>query len=45
MNALDKRAISIDDRDTGEESKRSMNEFSMSAARSVALFVEPNKTP
>ena len=45
MKALDKRAIRMDDLDTGDESSRSIKEFSISPAKSVALFVDPNRTP
>ena len=44
MNALDRRAIRIDDLDTGDESSRSIKDFRY-RRQSVALFVDPNRTP
>ena len=41
MNALDRRAR-IDDLDTGDESSRSIKD-AISPAKSVALFVDPNR--
>ena len=35
----------MDDLYTGDESRRSIKEFSISPAKSVALFVEPKRTP
>jgi hypothetical protein len=45
MKALANRARRIEALETGETKSLSMNEFSISAARSEALFVDPNRTP